>query len=207
VEVNQVDVGLNSSSVRGLRLYEEGSAGEAWAEVEDAEADVSLFELARGSATPRRLSVSGATVKLRFDKDGHLTTRLPSAKTKTGALPDIDLKSSQLTLRQEGRPDFVVTGVSAALRTENDRLVLTGAVSNSDWGDWTLQGSMPVNATYGSLTFKTKERISITQAMLEAVPLVPSFVWKAVQLEGDSPVEMTVRSQPSDAGFHYRLVF
>ena len=54
VQVNQVEVGLNSSSLQGLKLYEEGPGGESWAEVEDAEADVSLLQLARGSATPRR---------------------------------------------------------------------------------------------------------------------------------------------------------
>ena len=57
-----------------------------------------------GQTQPRRLTLRGAQVHLRFDADGNLLTRFPQ-KTKGGkqALPEIRIERGTVTVDQAGR--------------------------------------------------------------------------------------------------------
>ena len=59
VHVEEVEVGLGSSSLKGLRLFETGkdAPDKPWATFDDVEADVSVWDLIRGEAQPRQLTL------------------------------------------------------------------------------------------------------------------------------------------------------
>jgi hypothetical protein len=207
VKVERVEVGLHGSSLQGLKLYEPGADPDAapWAELRDVRTDVSVWELATGASTPHHLDVTGGDVTLHFDKDGHLLTRLPRKESQATSFPEIHIRQGRLTLAQEGRPDFVVDGIDARLQAKDGRLALTGTVADPHWGDWTANGDVDPKAGSLSGTLTTTHEIHATQEMLESLPFVSPGVWKQVQAEGDTTVELTLGFTPGGPGVTYRV--
>jgi hypothetical protein len=209
VHVEDVDIGTGGSSLHGLRLYEAGSehAEHPWLTVDDTEADVSAWDLVKGEVMPRHLNVSGAKLLLRFNKEGRLLTALPKTGSEHLELPTVQVKQSQITIRQEGRPEMVIHGVNAELTSREGRLTLAGSVADPRWGDWSLSGSAAADRKSGSATLKTG-KIHVTQAKLNDLPLIPSKVWQELQAEGDTPVELSVQfnaPQPKQESAHLRV--
>src|SRR5262249_37231284 len=128
VQVAGMRVGLHGSSVSQVQLYEPQAepAAKPWAVIPEVQADVSALSLLGGTAMPRELTLREAAVTLRFDQQGHLLTRLPSATTAVQTLPAVHLERGQLTLSQEGRPDMVIYGVDAEVQDHGDHVVLEG---------------------------------------------------------------------------------
>lgn len=206
VRVAQIQVGLHSSSVADVQLYEQHAepAAHPWAVLADVQAEVSAWTLLRSEARPRALTLRGAAVTLRFDPQGHLLTRLPLVAAEAQAFPAVHLERGQLTLQQEGHPDMVITGIAAALQDEGSQLVLQGTVADPYWGTWNLHGTLPRNGS-AVLLLKTP-LVHITQAMLDRLPFVAPKVWQHVQVEGATPVELTLRLDLAARKAHYRLV-
>jgi translocation and assembly module TamB len=208
LEVGQADIGLQGSALRGLKLYEaDREPSQApWIAVEDVRADVSLWDLLGGKTEPHELTLSGADIILRFDAAGHMLTRFPKPTGKAVTLPDIQVAQGKLTLHQEGRPDLVLGTIEATLHTEGDKLVLTGTVTDSYWGHWTVHGSVDRATDQTSLTLRN-DGLHVTQDMLERLPFVPANVWQQVQqIEGDTPVDLTLQYDASQKKIHYRVV-
>jgi translocation and assembly module TamB len=207
VQVQRVEVGLHGSSLEGLKLYEPGAGTDQapWAELRDVRTDVSAWGLAAGAAAPRHLDVTRADVTLHFDKDGHLLTRLPHRETPAAAFPEIHISQGRLTLIQEGRPDFVVDGIDMRVQAKDGRLALTGTVADPHWGDWTADGAVDPKAGSLSGTLKTTHEVHATQAMLEALPFISPGVWKQVQAEGDTTVELALGFNAGAPGVTYRV--
>src|SRR5262249_50933894 len=140
----------------------------------------------------------------RFDRAGRLLTRFPAGEGEAGPLPQIRIASGRVTLRQEGRPDLVVSGVRGDLRSDGARLVLTGTASDSDWGSWDIARSVGRRDGSSALTLKTP-RLHLSPARLDALPFVPAAVGRQVQAEGDTPVELALRYDAAAAQVHYRI--
>ncbi len=190
VKLREVDIGLHSTVLRQLQLYEppdQRSSEEPWLTAEEVGTDVSAWDLLHGATTPHQLDVDGAAVTLRLDKDGKLLTGLPKTKTSTAPWPGVHIARGRLTVHQEGRPAMEVTAIDATLRAEGDRLLLTGKTTDPYWGNWELTGDVDVKKESGSATLKT-EHADVTMAKLEALPFVTQKVWKEVAIEGQSPV-------------------
>ncbi|HEV3262578.1 MAG TPA: AsmA-like C-terminal region-containing protein [Gemmataceae bacterium] len=205
VEVGDVDVGLGGTDIHDLTLYEEGNGAgeEPWAVIKEVRANVSILDLL-GGAEPGELTLDGAAVTLRFDRDGRLLTRLPTSRGATGELPAVDIQHGRVTLRQEGRPDLVVSDIDAELRSEGDRLRLTGTLAEPAWGNATLEALLDRKTGEAAVTLKVP-RTHVTQDMLSNLPLVSPAVWQEVQAEGDTPVEFTLRSDAKTKGAHYHV--
>jgi hypothetical protein len=206
VEVSQAEIGMNASSVQGLKFYEAGAskAEKPWVVVNHVGADIPLSDLARGEAIPHQLTLDGAAVTLRFDKEGHLLTRLPKPKGPAATLPAIHLQNGRLALQQEGRPEFSVEGVIGDLHSEGERLRLTATVTDPTWGNWTLEGAFDRQKETGTATLHGDRR-HVTQAMLDQLPFLSPAIWREVQLEGDTPVQLTARFGPTVKDLHYRV--
>src|SRR5436190_20421744 len=58
VQIEEVNVGINSSSVTGVKLYEKGkeTTQQPWASVEAALADVSLVKALEGTTAPQNIT-------------------------------------------------------------------------------------------------------------------------------------------------------
>jgi hypothetical protein len=207
VEIGEVDVGFDGSIVRGLKLFETAttvSIAVPWAVVSEIQTDAALWSVLSGETTPRRVTLSGAAVTLQFDAEGHLLTRLPSGSEARSTLPEIEIEQSQLTLRQEGRPDLVVNNISAALRGPGPRMTFTGTINDPQWGDWTASGNVTWPYETATLELKTTRLVHVTQAMLGSLPFVPAKTWQHVQAEGDTDATIVLASEAGKR-LRYRL--
>jgi hypothetical protein len=206
VQLARVDLGFGATTLHGLRLgevrYDPGQP--AWASADEVVADVSAMGLVSGHASPRRLTLRRPVLTLRFDREGHLLTRLPRRDRGARPLPTVVLEDGQVTIQQEGHPDLVVNGIQATLSPDDDVLVLAGTVDDDHWGHWTLAGNLDPVTAVGSGTLRTTQ-IHLTEPMLRDLPFVSPNVWVQFQADGDSPVELTLRYDPAGPAVHYRV--
>lgn len=184
VEVRALTTGLSGDTRVELALPAGGQSEPLAAGV--VTANVSLLALARGER-PTALTVDGATVTLRFDKDGKLLTTLPRPEGGGGgAVPTVALRGCTLTLAQDGRPPFTVSGVDATLTPAGDKLSLTGTLRDPNWGDWMAAGEVAADGSAAGFTLTTEKPARVTMPLLRSIPFVPAETWEAVELDGQT---------------------
>jgi translocation and assembly module TamB len=214
VKVAEVEIGLGGTTLSGFELFEEGAqtSEQPWLKVESLTTDLSLFALMSGNTTPQDVSITGASVTLRFDDKGRLTTRFPGQRRKAatpsgervGSLPHIELKNSQITLQRAGSPDLVIKAVNAALRQEGEQFVLSGNAEHPQWGQWRLAGEFGRDASQINVKLHTESRVEVTRGMLEGLPFVPAVVWKEVEVEqGNTSLAVTLRYDLKEKAVNY----
>src|SRR5262245_25827713 len=95
VKVSGLDVGIGQSSISGLSVFESGDSltAEPWIKIETATADVGLMQLLDNEVSASSLDFSGATVLLRFDREGQLLTKLPPSR-ELPVVPPIHFEKS-----------------------------------------------------------------------------------------------------------------
>jgi hypothetical protein len=207
--LGSADVGFKNTSLSRLQLFEAGAnpaADTPWATADEVTANLSAWDLLKGSTSPSRLELKNAVILLRFDKDSHLLTRLPTPAGERAGYPTVTFTNSKVTIRQEGRPDLVVGNINGTLTPHGKRLDLEGAVkADPTWGDWEASGWLEPATGACTGTLRT-DRIHLTQAQLEGLPFVPPVVWTHFQAkEGDTPVELTLRYDAVARATHYRV--
>src|SRR5436190_1206737 len=92
--------GVNRSApTGGVRLFEAPGAGRGegpWAAADTVQLDAPLWQLLRG-ALPREMTLEGGEATLRFDRQGHLLTRLPAgAAGDVGDLGQVHMRNCRL---------------------------------------------------------------------------------------------------------------
>jgi hypothetical protein len=216
VRVESVDVGMSGSTLAGFELFEPGtdaSQGTPWLKVGSLTTDISLWDILRGQAMPKNVTLTGATVVLRFDAEGQLATQFPAqAEGETGTglpleLPAVVLEQGQVVLRKAGQPELIVRDVSAQLtRKERGQFSLSGTAENADLGKLLLSGSYDAGSREAVATLKTAAAAHVTGAFLERLPYVPPATWQEVPIEvGDTPAELTMRYNLAGGPIHWRL--
>ncbi|MGH7225336.1 MAG: AsmA-like C-terminal region-containing protein, partial [Gemmataceae bacterium] len=207
VEVQGAQIGLiGDSSVRGIQAYEDGEPNKPWLRIDGATADMSALSVLRGQS-PGDVHLQGVRVRLRFDSDGHLLTKLPTKKKGAATkLPRLRVEGGELTFDQQHRSPMILRGVNADLVPGDKGLTLIGTVSDPFWGDWKAKGDFNSAATKGSITLSTEE-IAVTMPKLKSIPLVPSSVWQEIQAEGTMGVQARLDMETNDdkTSVHYRL--
>jgi uncharacterized protein involved in outer membrane biogenesis len=216
VRVASADVGLaDGSFLEGVEVYEPEAepAAEPWLTAARVDADVSALGLLKGHDLPHRITLTGAAVVLRFDRQGHLLTRLPVHHQKgtpgdlnPANVPGMDVELGQITFKREGEPDFVVRRVNANLAAEGGRLVLTGTAANSLWGEWALGGAFKEGGKEVAVTLQSQGNVHLTQAMLDGLPFVSPLLWQEVRIpEADTAGRIALRYDLPGKAFHYRV--
>ena len=201
IKLGGVDVGLGSTSLTKLELFEVDSAEKSpWLEISELNTDFSLFDYFQGNSLPGRIKISGAKILLRFSKDATLLTTLPDSLARGSwenadesgrfdAMPVIDLEKSQVTIRSEGSADLVFSNVNGKLDKNLEQLVLAGAMHNATWGNWTIAGLLHKHSAKISVQMKSQGSIHATQEMLERLPFVAEECWKEFRIRHmDTPV-------------------
>src|SRR5688500_18584190 len=109
---DRLSVGVSSTSVSNLKVYEHGTGPDSdpFVSVGEVDLDLSAVGAALGES-PNTVRFRDARVLLRFDRNGNLVTKLPQAAVGEGGLPTILIESGTLTIRQEGRADSVFDGI------------------------------------------------------------------------------------------------
>jgi len=183
-----------SAGVVGLSVSE-GPAADApvWASSGRVSTDLSLGGLLRGRFAPRRIRLREPEVSLRFDEKGKLLTKIGGAPGGgAGPVPLVSLGGAKITLRQEGRPAMVVTGVSATLVPARGRVLLTARSYDPEWGPLQAHGETDAAFQTGTIELKTTGTLTASPEKVKAIPFVPADVWKNVAPSGKVGVALNV---------------
>ncbi|MBX9626773.1 MAG: AsmA-like C-terminal region-containing protein [Gemmataceae bacterium] len=187
VEVSEVDLGTRSQSI-GFRVLDPalGSGpGAGVLGVDSASADVSLGDLLTGNTLPDEVRLKGVRVTLRLDAAGNVVTTLPKFEQGGGRtkLPAIVVEDGRLTVRQEGRPEFTLGGLSLRAEPSGDVVKLSGTVTDPGWGNWTVSADIRQTAGTGRLDLST-DGAQLDTARFRSIPYIPPSVWENVQPNG-----------------------
>ena len=201
IKLGGVDVGLGSTSLTKLQLFEAGSNETTpWLEIEDLHTDFSLLDYFQGNSLPGKVKVSGAKVLLRFSRTGTLLTTLPEPLSlpncedadeinRFDAVPTIDFDNSEITIRAEGSPDLVFRKIAGTLDKNANQITLGASAENGIWGKWIIAGLFHKQSANINLQFRSLSSIHITQAILEQLPFVPETCWQEVRInQMDTPI-------------------
>jgi len=195
---DRLSVGLSSTSLSDLRVYEPGSSQATEPVLAAGEVDVNVGALgAAGGQDPTEIHFRDAQVLLRFNHDGDLVTRLPQAGADGGTLPTIRIESGALTIRQEGREDSVFTGIDLTIAETDHVIRVTGKVEGKTWGTWTADGAIPTgkDTKAGHLTLATVHPQPVDPELLRRVPFVNPNAWKHVTLAGVTPAKLELTNR------------
>lgn len=205
VELSGVDGGLFSTSLYGLRVFLPGDIESPSVAVDELRLEVPLWKLGDEAEILQHLTLDGAAITLRFNRDGRILVEPPPQKSSGANALRVQLDNARFTLKQEGKPDLRVNGIRAAIGTQGDKLTLKGTVLDPSWGEWIILGTVEPTSGAASLQLKS-DRVQVTQDRLEGLPFVDADVWKEIRAEGTSSVDLTVRFTPPDRQAHYRVV-
>lgn len=204
VEVTQVQLGLFTSSI-GMRVFDPAISDPNHSEVlavGKAKADVSLLGLATGSVEPDWVTLDGVKITLHVAADGKVITTLPhlsggggSSGGGGGHLPSIKVTGGQLTIKQDGRPEFALQNLSLSVAAAGGSVKLDGAIDDPAWSKWTVTGEVNAAAKTGWVELATPDG-PLTMDRLGSVPFVPPSVWQSVQPNGRGAVAVRVWASP-----------
>lgn len=205
VEVSDVGLGAGSQSV-GFRVLDPALGTGPEAEilgVDSAQADLSLGDLLTGRTMPDEVRLRGVRVALRLAADGTVLTTLPKSEGSAGSgkLPAVVIEDGRLTIRQEGRPEFTLGGLSLRAEPAGDVVKLSGSAADPGWGNWTVAGEVGWSSGTGRLDLTT-DGATLDTDRLRSIPYVPLSVWDNAQPRGPAKAEVGV-SYGTDKEFRY----
>ena len=182
-----------SAGVTGLALHEgPGASSPAWARAGRVETDLTLGGLLRGRVTPRRVTLQGPELTLRLDRQNKfvgLPTPPKHEPGKSPPLPELTIASAVVTFRQEGRPEMVVHGIDATLRSRPEGAVLDGRADDPEWGRLTASGTIAPDLATGAVKL-VGAQVRANSEKVRRLPFVPPEVWANVTPDG--PVDVAL---------------
>lgn len=209
VDVSAVSLGARNSSLSFRILdpkLDPASLEAPILSVESASADVSLGSILTGHTNPHEVHLKGLELYLRLDSKGNLLTTMPEEKdgrTST-EIPAIYLDSGRIRIAQQGRPEFLLSGVSLKAESNGDLLTLHGSIDDPAWGKWILSGELNKTSKSGWIELGSDD-VHLTADHLDSIPYVPSTMWSNVRPEGH--VKPFARIEiGSKKGIHYDAI-
>jgi hypothetical protein len=200
LDAKGVSLGFSASALTGVRVFETASTDTTpWTAVESVDADLSLWQLLTNDLGGGTVTLRDVAVTLAFDADDRLITRLPTPPPEQpAALPLVKIENGTFTVRRAGCADETFHNIKLELRTEGEKQTLTGTIDDPVWGPWTVSGGCASAAEPFALVLKTAKEVRATMPLLRRAPFCPLSTWKAVECEGDTTCEVTLRFVPGD---------
>lgn len=206
VEVDTLDVGGSRTSA-SLRIPDD-AANDNLVKIGSLDTDITLGGLLGGNASPTYVNASDVDFLLRVDEKGQILSPFP--KEKTGqhtqtTIPEIRVKSGKVRIRQQGKEEFALSGVSAHLRRDGDGYALDGDIDDPKWGKWKVGGRLTADLSDGRVTL-SNERAELKDELLRTIPYVPNVVWEHIGASGQTAATVAFTYKPgTDLGYSVEL--
>jgi hypothetical protein len=186
VEVSEIDIGDDTSSFR-FRVMDPADPKAEVLNVRSASADVTATDFMTGRVTPSALNLNGAQLTLRVDTGGRVLTPLPGLPGVGTAVPTVAITGGRVCIRQEGRPDFEVSGVNLKLEpadksaegAPSKTVAITGGVRDPKWGEWVVRGELQRDARTGWVELVSADA-PLDPELLATVPFAPPGLFEDV---------------------------
>jgi hypothetical protein len=205
VDAKTIDLGFTASAFTEVKVLENTptAAAPAWSTAKAVDASISLWQLLTNDLGGGVVTLRDVAVTLAFDRDGRLLTRMPEPPEAEGPLPLLRLEGGSFTIRREGVPPETFRNIKLELRTVGERQTLSGTIDDPDWGPWTVSGGRETATGPFAVILKSAKDIRVAMPLLRRTPFVGPGVWRAVEVEGDTPCEVTLRFVPGEP-VHYK---
>ncbi|MFO0864578.1 MAG: hypothetical protein U0744_08000 [Gemmataceae bacterium] len=212
IQVGEADIGFGSSSISDVQIREiEKPKEEPWLSVGTITTDLNVFSVLRG-AMPNEMTITGAKVLLRFDREGAFADEAAGtaetagdSTTSLGSLPEITLKDSQITFRKEGSDDMVAEKVNVTLSRSPQGPIAAGSFEANQWGKWTAKGEANEAAKRVEVRLFSDGRVKLTEPMLYQIPFAPAKVWRACKIPtSETNCTLTLAVDVAKAELHYK---
>jgi hypothetical protein len=195
VEVSEINVGDDNSSFR-FRVMDPADPKAEVLHVPSASADVSATDLMTGRVSPSALNLRGAALTLRVNERGEVLTPLPAMPGTGSVLPAVAIEGGRVSVKQEGRPDFSVSGVSVKVEPEGAVVAIAGTVNDPKWGEWTLRGELLRESRTGWVEL-TSAAAPLDAELLASLPFAPPGLFSDVKLTGRAAVAVRLDIGPN----------
>jgi translocation and assembly module TamB len=209
VEIRDWWLNTRSAGVVGLKVAEGLEAhAPVWATAERVATDLSLGGLLRGRLAPGEIRLDRPRVSLRFDRKGALLTKVGSGAGPSGPIPRIIASGAKVTLQQEGRPSMVVSGVTARLAPDANKLSLAAHADDPEWGLCEVHGAFDPAFRSGQIALKSTAPIYLDTAKADTIPFIPDGVWTNVVPDGKVDLNLIVEigtDKPGSIGVRTKL--
>jgi hypothetical protein len=188
VEVEEISVGEDKSSFR-FRVMDPADPKAEVLNAGTASADVSTSDLMSGRVAPSALTFNGAALTLRVNEQGQVTTPLPMMPGTGGVFPATVIENGRMYVRQNGRPDFAVSGVNLKLEPSGLVIVISGSAKDPKWGEWTIRGELLRESRTGWVELKCADA-PLDPRLLATVPFAPAELFDDVKLNDRAAVKI-----------------
>ncbi len=186
VEVSDIHVGDDNSSFR-FRVMDPADPKAEVLHVPSASADVNATDLVTGRVSLSELNLRDAALTLRVTDRGEVLTPLPAMPGTAGVFPAVTIQNGHVSVRQQGRADFAVSGVSLKLEPRGGVVTISGSVRDPKWGDWSLRGEL-LRKTRTAWVELTSATAPLDAELLATVPFAPPQLFDTVNLTGHAAV-------------------
>jgi hypothetical protein len=201
MDARSVALGFTASAMEGVKVFEVAASADApaWSSAGAVDADVSLWQLLTNDLSGGVVTLRDVAVTLAFDANNRLVTRLPVPPAEPATpLPLVRIEGGTFTLRRAGFPDETFHNIHLELRTDGPKQTLSGTVDDPFWGRWNVAGGCASPAEPFALVLTTAKEVRATMPLLRRAPFCPPSTWRAVECEGDTTCEVTLRFVPGD---------
>ncbi len=200
VEVESLDVGVSSTTATVRIPDATADTPGDLIRIGSVSTDITLKDLITGRVNPTRVTAKDVDILLRLDADGNILSPLPKREKPAGAtgpLPTVEVTSARVRIRQTGKPEFDLTGVSGELKPDGDGSALSGAVDDPKWGKWKIGGKLAANPADGRVELTTDQG-PLKDELLRSIPYVPPAVWDHLSAAGTTAAAVTFTFRPND---------
>ena len=153
---------------------------------------------------PDLVSCDSMQLRLDFDSQGKLLTKLPKVTAAGGMGPRINIRDWQLVLAQRDRPDLVLGGLLCDLTPAGNGYIFRANLEDVRYGIWSVTGTMESQPPRLQLSLSSAKAF-MNPKLLRDLPFVPSSVWSQVTLEGFGQVRLDLDIQPQATRHHLWL--
>lgn len=210
VAVDSLNLGTDKTSV-ALRIPDPDAGADAnLIKIGQLNTDITLGGLLTGNATPTYVNADDVAVLLRIDEKGNILSPLPQPKEQPGtaeppSLPEVRVEGATVRIRQSGKDEFAISGISAHLQRSESGYVLDGTVTDSMWGTWAMSGKLSADLAGGDFTVSSASA-QLRDSQLRTIPFVPIEVWDHLSASGTADVSFTLSFRTSgELGYAVRV--
>src|SRR5207302_6649544 len=116
-----------------------------------------------------------------------------------GPPPTVTLDGGAIRIRQEGKPEFAISGIQMRMTPQGDKLVISGSVDDPGWGAWRVSGEIDRPNKTGWVELATDDGPLVTER-LRSVPYVPGSIWDHVRPDGRGGMKVRLAYAPDGDG-------
>ena len=190
VHVTELSGGIGSTDVH---LEIDGRPGEKPLVSGKIRVDVSPLALAAGRE-PSVIHFDNPAINLHLDQNDNILDKLPHPKGGAGGgkIPDVVITGATIHFVQEGKPDFIASGIDIRITSAGSKITATGSWKDPLYGSWKLASELDSGTIAGSVQLTSEGQTHLTPQKLKAVPFVPKETWEAVEFDGMSTVDVRI---------------